>query len=114
MAETKKRLTRAEIIERKVNMAQQRDTRVIQISSPGGSTLTNILRQFDKVYSVLKVRLGEPGDKGVPFEEGEPLMKEATDIIIAFSNLTEAISQRIHYKYYMPDEIKKLIEIQKN
>jgi predicted peptidase len=114
MAEEKKKLTRVEIIERKVSMAQQRDTRVIQISSPGGNTITNILRQFDKVYSVLKARLGEPGERGIPFEEGALLVKEATDIIIDFSNLTEKISGKIKYRYYIPDEIKELTKAQQN
>ena len=41
MTDDRKRMTREEIIEKKINLAQQRDTRVIQISSPGGSTIIN-------------------------------------------------------------------------
>jgi hypothetical protein len=110
MIDERKRPTREEILEKKINLAQQRDTRVVQINSPGGSTIINILQQFDKAYSVLKARLGEPGNRGVPFEEGASLMKNATDIIIAFSKLTEEISSKINYKYYVPDEIKQLVE----
>ena len=113
MAEERKRLTREEILEKKINLAQQRDSRVIQISSPGGNTITNILRQFDKAYSTFKVRLGEPGDRGIPYEVGAPLMREATNVIIRFSELTEEISHKISFKYYVPDEIKDLVQAHK-
>ena len=106
MAEERKKLTREEVLEKKINLAQQRDSRVIQISSPGGNTITNILRQFDKAYSTFKVRLGEPGERGIPYEIGTPLMKEATEVILRFSKLTEEISETIRFKYYVPDEIK--------
>ncbi len=111
MAEERKKLTREEVLEKKINLAQQRDSRVIQISSPGGNTITNILRQFDKAYSTFKVRLGEPGERGIPYEIGTPLMKEATEVILRFSKLTEEISETIRFKYYVPDEIKELVEI---
>jgi hypothetical protein len=113
MTDERKRLTREEIIEKKINLAQQRDTRVIQISSPGGSTIINILQQFDKAYSTFKVRLGEAGERGIPYEEGAPLMQEATNVILRFSKLTGEISEKIRFKYYVPDEIKALIDNQK-
>ena len=113
MTDERKRLTREEIIEKKINMAQQRDTRVIQISSPGGSTIINILQQFDKAYSTFKVRLGEVGERGIPYEAGAPLMREATNIIIRFSDLTEEIAHKISFKYYVPDEIKDLVQAHK-
>jgi hypothetical protein len=113
MAEERKRPTREEVLEKKINLAQQRDTRVIQINSPGGNTITNILRQFDKAYSTFKVRLGEPGEKGIPYKVGAPLMREATNIIIRFSELTEEISDKINFRYYMPDELKDLVQAHK-
>ena len=110
MAAERKRLTREETLEKKINMAQQRDSRVIQVSSPGGNTMTNILQQFDKAYSTFKARLGEPGERGIPYELGSPLMKEVVDVIVRFSRLTEEISKTIKFKYYVPDEIKELVE----
>ena len=113
MAEERKRPTREEVLEKKINLAQQRDARVIQINSPGGNTITNILRQFDKAYSTFKVRLGEPGERGIPYKEGAPLMRETTNIIIRFSELTEEISDKINFRYYMPDELKDLVQAHK-
>ena len=108
MAKERKRLTKEEIqekLERRVALAQQRDARVIQISSNRGNTMTNILRQFDKMYSILKARIGEPGEKGISFEEGGALMVEAEDIVLRFSKLTEKMAEKLNFKYFVPDEI---------
>ena len=108
MSKERRRLTKEEIqgkIDKKVALAQQRDAQVIQISTYRGNTMTNILRQFDKIYSTLKARIGETGEKGIPFEEGGALMVEAEEIVLSFSKLTEKIAAKLHYKYFVPDEI---------
>jgi hypothetical protein len=110
MAKGKKRLTKEEIqerLEKRVAMAQQRDARVIQISSHRGNTMTNILRQFDKMYSILKDRIGEAGERGISFEDGAALMTEAEDAILIFSKVTEKIANALNFKYYIPDEIEE-------
>lgn len=108
MAKERKRLTKEEIqekLERRVALAQQRDARVIQISSHRGNTMTNILRQFDKMYSILKDRIGEQGVKGISFEEGGALMMEAEEIVLNFSQLTAKMAETLNFKYFVPDEI---------
>ena len=104
MSKERRRLTKEEIqgkIDKKVALAQQRDAQVIQISTYRGNTMTNILRQFDKAYSTFKVRLGEPGERGIPYKEGAPLMRETTNIIIRFSELTEEISDKINWRFLL-------------
>jgi hypothetical protein len=108
MVEERRKLTKEEIqekLERKVALAQQRDARVIQISTYRGNTMTNILRQFDKMYNMLKARIGESGEKGIPFEEGGALMVEAEEIVLKFSRLTEKMAEKLNFKYFVPDEI---------
>ena len=42
------RMTREEIMEKKISMAKERDSRIMKISSPMGSIMFNVLRQFDQ------------------------------------------------------------------
>ena len=97
-----------EIQERKINMVKERGSRVLKINSPLGSTLFNILRQFDMAYSHFKARLGEMN--GISHEEGEELMAEGRDIVMAFSDYTAKLSKRIQFRYYTPREIKEFME----
>jgi len=83
----KKKPSWREIQEKKINMAKERGSRVLKVNSPLGSTMFNILRQFDMAYANFKARLGEMN--GISYEEGEKLMNEGRDIIIAFSEYTE-------------------------
>jgi len=92
-----------EIQEKKINMVKERGSRVLKINSPLGSTLFNILRQFDMAYASFKARLGEMD--GISHEEGEELMTEGREIVMAFSNFTDKLSKRIRFRYYTPREI---------
>jgi len=112
LTKEEKEKKRADRMEYNVNLAKQPDARVIRINSPGGATMATILRQFDSAYDALKNRLGEPGEKGVTFEEGEPLAKEMLEILVRFSNLTEKISNKVRYKYSVPNELKGLVAVQ--
>lgn len=97
-----------EIQERKINMVKERGSRVLKINSPLGATLFNILRQFDMAYSHFKARLGEMN--GISHEEGEKLMAEGRDIVMAFSDYTAKLSKRIQFRYYTPREIKEFMQ----
>jgi len=97
-----------EIQERKINMVKERGSRVLKINSPLGSTLFNILRQFDMAYAHFKARLGEMN--GISHEEGEELMAEGRQIVMAFSDYTARLSKRIRFKYYTPREIKEFMK----
>jgi len=97
-----------EIQERKINMVKERGSRVLKINSPLGSTLFNILRQFDMAYAHFKARLGEMN--GISHEEGEELMAEGRQIVMAFSDYTARLSKRIRFKYYTPREISEFME----
>jgi hypothetical protein len=97
-----------EIQERKINMVKERGSRVLKINSPLGSTLFNILRQFDMAYTHFKARLGEMN--GVSHEEGEKLMTEGREIVMAFSDYTAKLSKRIQFRYYTPREIKEFMK----
>ena len=106
MAEEKKRPTREEILERKVNMAKERGSRVLKVNSPLGNIMFNVLRQFDMAYAQFKGRLGEPG--GITYEEGAQIMEEAREITIAFSQLTKRLSKKVRFRYYVPEELKEI------
>jgi len=97
-----------EIQEKKINMVKERGSRVLKINSPLGSTLFNILRQFDMAYTHFKARLGEMN--GVSHEEGEKLMTEGREIVMAFSDYTAKLSKRIQFRYYTPREIKEFMK----
>ena len=96
-----------EIQEKKINMVKERGSRVLKINSPLGSTLFNILRQFDMAYAHFKARLGEMD--GISHEEGERLMTEGREIVMAFSDYTEKLSKRIRFRYYTPREISEFM-----
>lgn len=102
----KEKLSREEILERKVSMARERGSRVVKINSPLGSIMFNVLRQFDEAYDNFKGKLGEPG--GISFETGAELMEEARQITISFSELTRKLSKKVQYKYYVPQELKEM------
>ena len=92
-----------ELQEKKINMVKERGSRVLKVNSPLGSTMFNILRQFDMAYTHFKARLGEMD--GISHEEGEELMTEGREIVMAFSNYTARLSKRIRFRYYTPREI---------
>jgi len=97
-----------EIQEKKISMAKERGARVLKVNSPLGSTMFNILRQFDMAYANFKARLGEMN--GISYEEGEKLMNEGRDIIIAFSEYTEKLSRRVRFRYFVPREIEEFLK----
>ena len=106
--ETKEaKLSWQEIQEKKINMVKERGSRVLKINSPLGSTLFNILRQFDMAYAHFKARLGEMD--GISHEEGERLMTEGREIVMSFSDYTEKLSKRIRFRYYTPREISEFM-----
>jgi hypothetical protein len=106
--QAKKKPTWQEIQEKRINMAKERGARVVKVNSPLGSTMFNILRQFDMAYTHFKARLGEMD--GISHEEGEALMEEGRDIIIAFSDYTAKLSKRIRFRYYTPREINEFMK----
>lgn len=104
----KKRLTREEFLEKKMSLARERGSRVLRINSPLGNIMFNILRQFDQAYGSFKGKLGEPG--GITYEEGSKIMEEAQNITVEFSNLTKRLSKKIHTRYFVPQELKEMVE----
>ncbi|KJR98685.1 MAG: hypothetical protein VR65_19405 [Desulfobulbaceae bacterium BRH_c16a] len=92
-----------EIQEKKISMAKERGSRVLKVNSPLGSTMFDILRQFDMAYAHFKARLGEMN--GISHQEGEELMAEGREIVMAFSDYTARLSKRIRFRYYTPREI---------
>jgi hypothetical protein len=97
-----------EVQEKKINMVKERGSRVLKVNSPLGSTMFNILRQFDMAYSHFKAKLGEMD--GISHEEGEELMAEGREIVMAFSNYTARLSKRIRFRYYTPREIEAFMK----
>jgi hypothetical protein len=107
----KEKPTWQEIQEKKINMVKERGSRVLKVNSPLGATMFNILRQFDMAYTHFKGRLGEMD--GISHEEGEKLMTEGREIVMAFSDYTAKLSKRIRFRYYTPREISEFMEIEK-
>ncbi|MGB3225463.1 MAG: recombinase [Desulforhopalus sp.] len=97
-----------ELQEKKINMVKERGSRVLKVNSPLGSTMFNILRQFDMAYTHFKAKLGEMD--GISHEEGEQLMTEGREIVMAFSDYTARLSKRIRFRYYTPREISEFIK----
>ncbi len=98
------KLSREEILERKISMAKERGSRVLKINSPLGSIMFNVLRQFDQAYAHFKGKLGEPG--GISYEEGAELMERARIITVDFSILTKELSKKVAFRYFTPEELK--------
>ncbi|MDD3813559.1 MAG: recombinase [Desulfocapsaceae bacterium] len=102
----RQKLTKEEILERKISMVKERGSRVMKINSPMGSIIFNVLRQFDQAYAHFKGQLGEPG--GISHEEGAALMDEAREITMAFSEYTGNLSKKVRFKYFMPQELQEM------
>jgi hypothetical protein len=102
----RQKLTKEEILERKISMVKERGSRVMMINSPMGSIIFNVLRQFDQAYAHFKGQLGEPG--GISHEEGAALMDEAREITMAFSEFTGNLSKKVRFKYFMPQELQEM------
>lgn len=100
----KPRLSKEELLEKRVKMAKERGSRVARINSPLGHILFNVLRQFDQAYTNLKGRIGEPG--GISFEDGAEIMERAGKISYEFSKLTKDLSRKVKFQYFTPDELK--------
>jgi hypothetical protein len=105
----RQKLTKEEILERKISMVKERGSRVMMINSPMGSIIFNVLRQFDQAYAHFKGQLGEPG--GISHEEGAALMDEAREITMAFSEYTGQLSKKVKFKYFMPQELQEMRQV---
>ncbi|MDP3694654.1 MAG: recombinase [Desulfocapsaceae bacterium] len=105
----RQKLTKEEILERKISMVKERGSRVMKINSPLGSIMFNVLRQFDQAYAHFKGQLGEPG--GISHEEGAALMDEAREITMAFSEYTGQLSKKVRFKYFMPQELQEMRQV---
>ncbi|MFH2122772.1 MAG: recombinase [Pseudomonadota bacterium] len=108
-AEQRQKMTREEILEKKISMARERGSRIMKINSPLGSIMFNVLRQFDQAYAHFKGQLGEPG--GISHEEGADLMDEARKITMAFSEFTGQLSKQVRFKYYVPQELQEMRQV---
>ena len=104
----RQKLTKEEILERKISMVKERGSRVMMINSPMGSIIFNVLRQFDQAYAHFKGQLGEPG--GVTHEEGAELMEEVRKNTMAFSELTGRLSKKVKFKYFIPQELQEMLQ----
>ncbi|MBU0663409.1 MAG: recombinase [Proteobacteria bacterium] len=107
--EQRQKMTREEILEKKISMARERGSRIMKINSPLGSIMFNVLRQFDQAYAHFKGQLGEPG--GISHEEGAALMDEARKITMAFSEFTGKLSKQVRFKYYVPQELQEMRQV---
>lgn len=97
------RKTREEVLARKIAMVGERNSRVARIDSPLGSTLFNVMRQFDQAYAKLKGGMGDFG--GVSHEKGMEYMNRAHEITLQFSDLTEDLFKAVKWKYTTPREL---------
>lgn len=95
-----------EIVERKMKLAQERNTLQMRGNSPLGFNMHHILRQFDQAYSRFKGSLGEIG--GISHEEGEKLMAEGQEILLKFNDLTDRLCRRVNFRYMPPRVLKEL------
>lgn len=97
------RMTREEVLEKKISMVKERNSRVARIDSSPGGTLFNIMRQFDQAYAKLKGSMGEFG--GPSHEVGMAYMDRAQEITLQFSDLTEELFKAVKWKYQAPREL---------
>ena len=100
-----------EIQEKKINMAKERGSRALKVNSPLGSTMFDVLRQFDMAYTHFKARLEEMN--GIFHEEGEELMAEGRELVMAFSDYIAKLSKKIRFRYYTPREIDTFMKSDK-
>ena len=100
-----KKARREARIERNIKLAQEPDVQVIRIADPGANTMATILRSFAPAFDELKNRLGMPGNRGVTFDVGIPLVERAVKLLIEFSCLTTDINAAVNYTYVPPREL---------
>ena len=106
--EKKPRPSWQEMQEKKIKLINARGSRVLLCNSPLSSTMFNILRQFDMAYLHFKGRIGEMG--GISHVEGEALVDEGREIVMAFSDFTGKLCQRVRFRYYTPREIEEYLK----
>lgn len=99
------RMTREEVLEKKISIVKERNSRVARIDSSPGGTLFNIMRQFDQAYAKLKGSMGEFG--GPSHEVGLAYMTRAQEITLQFSELTEELFKAVNWKYQAPRELQE-------
>lgn len=92
-------------IERNMKLAQEPDVRVIRVADPGANTMATILRSFAPAFDELKNRLGMPGNRGVAFDAGIPLVERAVKLLVDFSCLTADVNAAVNYTYVPPREL---------
>ena len=68
----------------------------------------NILRQFDMAYMNFKAQLGEMN--GISHKDGEELMDEGRELVVAFSEYTARLSKKVRFRYFTPREISAFVE----
>ncbi len=47
---------------------------------------------------------------GVSHKEGEELMDEGRELVVAFSDYTARLSQKVRFRYYTPREISTFMQ----
>jgi hypothetical protein len=96
-----------EMLERKISMAKERNTRVARIQSPLGDMAFNILRQFDPAFNQLA---GKMHKLPTPEQEkrGTAYLKKAQELILQLSNITEELCGEVNYQYIVPQEVKAI------
>jgi len=96
-----------EMLERKISMAKERNTRVARIQSPLGDMAFNILRQFDPAFNQLA---GKMHKLPTPDQEkrGTAYLKKAQELVLQLSDITEELCSAVHYQYVVPQEVKAI------
>jgi len=73
---------------------------VIKFTSPLSGKLLDMVRQFDKAYSKMKMQWGESG--GVTEEEGLILKEDALNAAREFSTFMNQFCEKVDFKYFPP------------
>ncbi len=99
------RISKEELLERRVNMAKERNSRVLKINSPLGNVMFNVLRQFDQAYNRYTGEMALPANLA-RLQEVSKLLEEANKVAMDFSELTKKLCKEVDFRYYKPDELK--------
>ncbi len=100
-------LTPEERLQRKINIAQERDSRVVpRVKTPLGHTWCDILPQFERAFHRMQVEAGLPHAKIAP-EVRDEVLADMNLALELFNGATQRLFDLFDWRYRWPRGLPK-------